>query len=66
MSNQKLLEYSERTARREECMNTQQAKDESTLDRLQTDMAKRDKDNTRWLIGMWIAGILVEIKGYRL
>ena len=23
------------------------------------DMAKRDKDNTRWLIGMWVAAVIV-------
>ncbi len=23
------------------------------------DMMKRDKDNTRWLIGMWVAAVIV-------
>lgn len=23
------------------------------------DMAKRDKDNTRWMIGMWVAAVVV-------
>ncbi len=42
----------------------------SAMDRLRADMAKRDaardvdmmkrdKDNTRWLIGMWVAAVIV-------
>ena len=42
MSDQKLLEHSERMARQEERMNTHQAKYESALDRLRADMAVRD------------------------
>ena len=39
---------------------------ESAMDRLRVDMAKRDadmakrdKDNTRWMIGMWVAAVVV-------
>lgn len=74
MSDQKLLEHSERMARQKERMNkTHQAKDESALDRLQADMAEHDddmarrfadfakqrKDNLRWQIGISIVGIVV-------
>ena len=73
MSDEKLMEHSERMARQEERMNTLQAKYESALDRLRVDiarrdthiadrfadMARRDRDNTRWLVSIWIAGILL-------
>ena len=42
MSDQTLLEHSERMAKQEERVNTHQAKYESALDRLRADMAKRD------------------------
>ena len=73
MSDQKLLEHSERMARREESINTHQEKYESALDRLQADMVEHDddmarrfanfvkqrKDNLRWQIGISIVGIVV-------
>lgn len=73
MSDEKLMEHSERMVRRKESMNTLQAKDESALDRLQADMAEHDddmarrfadfakqrKDNLRWQIGISIVGIVV-------
>ena len=42
MTEQTLLEHSERIAKQEERINTHQAKYESALDRLQADMAERD------------------------
>lgn len=42
VTDQTLLEHSERMAKQEERMNTHQAKYESALDRLRADMAKRD------------------------
>ena len=43
----------------EERMNTMQADHSATLERFRTDMEKRDKDNTRWQIGLWVATIVV-------
>ncbi len=47
-------------------MNTKQAETESALDRLRadmadwkTDMARRDKDNLRWQIGLWVAAVVI-------
>ena len=52
-------EFDKRLAVLEERMNTQLAKNESAIDRLRADMerrdteeAKRDKDNQRWIIGL--------------
>ena len=102
MGERTLTGLSERLARQEERMNTHQATQESALDRLRADMAKRDsdrdagisklgsamdrlradmakrdadmakrdaardvdmakrdKDNTRWMIGMWVATVVV-------
>lgn len=36
----------------EEKMNT-------SYERLWADMAKRDKDNQRWMIGLWVAAIVI-------
>ena len=47
MTDQTLLEHSERMAKQEERMNTHQAKYESALDRLRADMAKRDAEAER-------------------
>ena len=50
----------------EERMNTLQADLAATLEGFRKDMAqrdteaaKRDKDNTRWQIGLWVAAIVV-------
>ena len=66
MTDPTLLEHSERMAKQEERMNTHQAKYEGALDRLraemakrEADMAKQDKDNLRWFVGMWIATNLI-------
>lgn len=66
MGDQKLLERSERMARQEERVNTNLENCESALDRLRADMEyhfsdieKQHKADLRWLVGMWIAGILV-------
>ena len=47
---------------------TDMAKNQGAFERLRTDMAKRDADTAqreinrlRWMIGMWIAGVLVTI-----
>ena len=57
---------SERISVLEEKMNTRQAEYESALDRLRADMAasredmaKRDKDNLRWQIGLWVAAVVI-------
>ena len=62
-------ELSERIARLEERMKTMQAMQaeyKTDIARLAEDMAKRDieaakrdKDNLRWMIGLWIAAIIV-------
>ena len=50
----------------EERMNTHQATYETALERLERRMAerdaeaaKRDKDNLRWQIGLWIAAVVI-------
>ena len=43
----------------EERMNTKAAETEGALDRLRADMARRDKENTRWQIGLWVAAVVV-------
>ena len=50
----------------EERMKTMQAEYESALDRFRADMAthredsaKRDKDNLRWQIGLWVATVVI-------
>ncbi|MCY4167735.1 MAG: hypothetical protein OXE82_05595 [Rhodobacter sp.] len=50
----------------EERMKTMHAEYEGALDRLRADMerrdadaAKRDKDNLRWQIGLWIAAVVI-------
>ena len=47
-------------------MKTMQAEYESALDRLRVDMAadredaaKRDRDNLRWQVGLWIAAVVI-------
>ena len=40
-------------------MKTMQAEYKTDIARLAEDMAKRDKDNLRWMIGLWIAAIVV-------
>lgn len=52
-------EFSERIARLEERMKTMQAEYKTDIARLAEDNAKRDKDNLRWLIGLWITAIVV-------
>ena len=63
-----IREVSKELATLREQMNTHQAKYEGALERLRTDMAKRDADaahreiiRLRWQIGIWIAGVLVTI-----
>ena len=50
----------------EERMNTHQATYETALERLERRMAerdaesaKRDKDNLRWQVGLWIAAVVI-------
>ncbi|MYF88541.1 MAG: hypothetical protein F4186_03725 [Boseongicola sp. SB0676_bin_33] len=43
----------------EERMKTMQAEYRTDIARLAEDMAKRDRDNTRWQIGLWVAAIVI-------
>ena len=52
-------ELSERIAVLEEKMNTKQQEYKTDIARLAEDMAKRDKENQRWQIGMWVAAIVI-------
>ena len=63
-------ELSERVARLEERMKTMQAEYKTDIALLaktivednakhDTEAAKRDKDNLRWQVGLWIAAIVV-------
>jgi len=36
-----------------------QAEYKTDIARLAEDIAKRDRDNTRWMVGLWIAAIVV-------
>ena len=40
-------------------MKTAQAEYKTDIARLAEDIAKRDKDNLRWMIGLWIVAIVV-------
>jgi len=42
-----------------ERMKTMQAEYKTDIARLAEDIAKRDRDNTRWMVGLWIAAIVV-------
>ena len=37
------------------------AKNDTAFERLRTDMAQREINRIRWMIGVWIAGVLVTI-----
>ncbi len=54
-------ELSERIARLEERMKTNQAEYKTDIARLAEDIAKRDKANIQWMIGMAVAGVLLII-----
>ncbi len=40
-------------------MNTMKAEYKTDIARLAEDMAKRDKDNIKWLVGLWIASTII-------
>ena len=75
MSEPTIHEVSKELATLREQMNTHQAKYEGALDRfradmskndtaferLRTDMAQSEISRIRWMIGVWIAGVLVTI-----
>jgi len=42
-----------------ERIETRQAQCEGALERLRSDMARRDMENTRWQIGLWVAAVVV-------
>ena len=43
----------------EERMETRKAEFDSEFAKLREDIAKRDRDNIRWQIGLWVAAIAV-------
>ena len=43
----------------EERMKTMQAEYKTDIARLAEDIAKRDKDNLRWQVGLWIAAVVI-------
>ncbi len=45
----------------EERMKTMTAENESGLDRLRADLAQRDKDNQRWVVGFGIAQMVLTV-----
>ena len=47
-------------------MNTHQAKYETALERMEKNMAERDKSNTRWMIGTIFAAAILIIAVVRL
>ena len=50
----------------EERMNTHQAKYETTLERFGRELEKRDKENTRWIVGAIVAATIVILATVRL
>ncbi len=40
-------------------METHLGGTESAVDRLRADMARRDKENLRWQVGLWISAVVV-------
>jgi len=54
-------ELRERMARLEERMETMKAEYRTDIARLAEDMAKRDKDNQRWVVGFGIAQMAITI-----
>ncbi|MCY4302403.1 MAG: hypothetical protein OXC68_11820 [Aestuariivita sp.] len=40
-------------------INASLAKNESAMDRLRADMERRDKENQRWIVGLFIATIVI-------
>ena len=40
-------------------MEAMESRIDASLAQLREDIAKRDKENTRWQIGLWIAAIIV-------
>ena len=44
-----------------ERLRTDMAKNDTAFERLRTDMAQREINRIRWMIGVWIAGVLVTI-----
>ena len=75
MSESAIHEVSKDLTRLREQMNTHQAKYEGALDRFRADMekfradmekfradmAQRESNRMQWLIGMWVAGVIVTI-----
>ena len=68
MSEPTIHEVSKDLTRLREQMNTHQAKYEGALDRFRVDMekfradlAQRESNRMQWLIGLWVAGVLVTI-----
>ena len=58
-------ELAMQVARLEERMNTHQAEYVSYLEKFRADMAKRDKENTRWIVGAIVAAVIVIIGALR-
>ena len=50
---------SERISVLEERMKTMQADYKTDIARLAEDAARRDKDNLRWQIGLWVAAVVI-------
>ena len=44
-----------------ERLRTDMAKNDTAFERLRTDMAQSEISRIRWMIGVWIAGVLVTI-----
>ncbi|MCY4542239.1 MAG: hypothetical protein OXB95_07575 [Rhodobacteraceae bacterium] len=59
MNDDRITELAERTAVLAERMNTMKAEYKTDIARLAEDMAKRDKDNIKWLVGLWIASTII-------
>ena len=44
-----------------ERLRTDMAKNQGAFEKLRTDMAQREINRIRWMIGVWVAGVLVTI-----
>lgn len=61
MSDPCTVELAAKLAVLEERMKTMQAEYKTDIARLAEDIAKRDRDNTRWMVGLWAAAVVVII-----
>ncbi len=61
MSDPCTVELAKKLAALEERMKTMQAEYKTDIARLAEAIARRDRDNTRWMVGLWAAAVVLII-----